>query len=173
MGCWSDYCLICGGPYRNEGYDDNGDSVEYDDCEWLVKSYTITKDNKLHRTGVVDCGMSESDGNEFCVCKMLWEDYSEEAQAIACHRSCYKLLKKEFAYKLKFEDVYDMIDEYLCVLNDKSVYGEINEYSFGQEFESAAFVKDRWLLQDPLIDTINRKRIFNIWKPLIKKFKKN
>lgn len=168
MGVWSDYCLICGGPYRNEAIDDDDNEIIHEECDWLTKSYTITEKNKKYPTDMIDCGESKYQNKKFSVCPLNWDDKDkEEIIAIGCHRDCYKLLKEEFNYQLKFSDVHDKLHEYLCVLSDTTIYGKMDEYAFGQEFENNAFVENKWLLENPFKNKKNKNRILKIWKPLI------
>jgi hypothetical protein len=171
MGVWSDYCLICGGPYRNSFYTDS-DQIDYPDLTWLLLSYCITDQNKKFKTGIVDCGEAQNnDGKEFSTCPLHWEEESfDRTKAISCHRNCYMLLKKKFHYELKFSDVYNLLDEYIGVLKCKTIYGKMNKYSFGQEFDSDCVIKNKWLLTDPLLDHDNKRRILNIWEPFVTLF---
>src|SRR5438309_1970479 len=154
MGVWSDYCLICGGPYTNEDLDD----IIYDDCEWLLYSYTISKREELFETELVDCGVSSCNDNKFIVCPFLSGDFEDHEEAIACHRNCYQLLKDELNYSLKFSDVHNLLDESICVLKNHKLYGKMEEYSFGQEFEAYCFIENKWLLENPLVNDDNKKR---------------
>ena len=46
MGVWSDYCLICGGPFRNTYDNEDGEKINDPKFEWLNYSYLITHDEK-------------------------------------------------------------------------------------------------------------------------------
>lgn len=180
MGCWSDYCLICGASFRNYYDWDTNKKIGLDmDLDWLNYSYSITKSGKLIETKLVDCGESfDTVGNKYWTCPLHWEEERPEINpdnmVIACHRNCYKLLQNMFDYEIKFEHVEKLLDEYIGVFADKKFYGmPMIKYSFGQTFNIEGFVFDKWLFEDPLIDNFNKKRIINMWKPFIKKIKQN
>jgi hypothetical protein len=172
MGVWSDYCLVCGGPFRNTCWDEDGDDeIDYPELAWLCQSYTIDQDEGLHKTGLIDCGTPHLDNGStetnFHTCPMNWEDGDDFKPAVACHRICYKLIKKELGYRIKFSDVKDLLDDLLCVFADKKSYGRMHKYSFGQEFESEAFTKDKWLLTDPTTNEKNKARIIKTWASFV------
>jgi hypothetical protein len=173
MGVWCDYCLVCGGPFKNYVWDDDeDDEITYSECAWLCESYTIDEDEGLHKTGLVDCGTPHIGHEEtnFHTCPQNWTDWDSIKPAVACHRVCFKLIKKELGYRIKFADVKELLDDLLCVLADKKSYGKMHRYSFGQEFESKAFAKDLWLLTNPMTNDKNKARIIKTWTPVVEQF---
>jgi hypothetical protein len=173
MGVWSNYCIICGGPFRNEFTNDDGQNVKMeDDSEWLINSFTITKEEKKLDSGLVDCGVSKCANGEYCVSRGLWKDIDDNKKAICCHQDCYSLLEKEINYKLKFNDVDGMLDYWTGALLERKLYGKMTEYSFGQEFEWMAVLDDGWLLESPLKNKKNKGRILKIWRIMANQFGK-
>jgi hypothetical protein len=113
MGIWDDYCLVCAGPFRNTGLDENDNDVTYVECEWLTKSYTIDEDENIHKTGLVDCGVPHIGFGEtdLCVCNTVWHDKSRGKPAVSCHRICYKLLKKELETDTEFAINFSILSD--------------------------------------------------------------
>lgn len=172
MGVWSDYCIICGGPYKNEGMNENDEDVVYEDCEWLNFSYSITESEEVVETELVDCGYAEADGKKFSTCPVHWGDnIYEGTKSITCHRKCYHFLKNTLGYTLKYGDVIDLIamGSGIGVIKDHQLYGDMERYSFGQDFDSDGFLNDKWLLKDPFDNEKNGRRILKIWEPIVSK----
>lgn len=181
MGVWSDYCLICGGPFRNTYDNEDGEEINDPKFEWLNYSYLITYDEKKIETRLVDCGKGyNNDGAEleYNVCPFLWDTKDNkrkkkkkltDVRAICCHRTCHNLLNQKLGYDLKFSDVFDKLCAGISVLKDTTLYGKMTEYSFGQDFEEKAYTNESWLLEDPFYNKENEKRIMDAWKSFLNK----
>lgn len=97
-------------------------------------------------------------------------DTTKKPIAIVCHRKCYRLLERECNYKLKFDDLTDFIDftGIHAILKNTKLYGVMQKYSFGQDFEMQECLKnDKWLMDDPLVNKKNGERILKTWRPII------
>lgn len=187
MGSWSDYCIICGAPFdaqyeieRDSDDDDSGsdDFIEINHkwLKWLEKIYVISNDDTKIRPEYIDSGEAfDADNNELDIntCPLHWnhESWADKKPSVACHRNCYKLLKSEFDYKLKFVDVVNLLSDGNATIKNYNLYGKMADYSFDQDFNTEIFgTDDEWLLKDPTKNNKNKKRILKMWSKLIENF---
>ena len=178
MGCYENFCVICGGPMF--AFDYRGSKKFH----WLEQNYAITKIDGLSEcfeVGVVESGYCSHQDIHFCV-SLAFSGEDESAQdAIACHRDCYHLLQKELKFQLTMDDVCAhkyLLDGHGGMLQDIKRYGIMVDYSFDQNFYfENAFEKDPWFLESPLSNSFegekNKQRILDIWKdfPVVVKMK--
>lgn len=98
MGCWTQYCLICGGPGENY-YDNHINENIYSskNTKWLDKVQVIcndyvTKNGKYDTYGNVDI---EEDDNMYCVCPTNWIEF-DFTPGLLVHSVCLELMYKIF-----------------------------------------------------------------------------
>ena len=191
MGIWDEYCLVCGGPLKNDLikgeilYDTSDNEyivpktmAEYN---WLNKLYLISRSGvkiPAEASQYESSGYFVVNGLIFTVTPLNWHQnpYLKNGKGfdygIVCHRACYNLLSQELHYGLIFGDVCRLLNENNCLLNPVSKYGKMAEY-IGQIFDIfKADVENNWLLSNPISNTENSERILKIWTPLVKVFKK-
>jgi hypothetical protein len=186
MGNWDEYCIICGGPIENQFEKDNilesyKNNVNYKvkktikEYKWLSKLYLITNENKIIKTtddNYTGNGSFMINGKEYIITSINFFEKKNTLRGICCHVDCYKLLQQEFDYKLNYHDVYSMLRKTYNLL--KKHYGIVEKYT-GHQFYShiEVHLHDKYLLESPLKNEKNAKRIIKYWKPLIIKFKNN
>ena len=187
MGCWDEYCVICGSTvssinsYRQLLKLTQLKNTKYN---WLDKLVIITNRETVIKT---DASTYTTEGayriNKivYHVTPLNWHLVSDVGKknpivdnyGVVCHEDCYNLLHDNLDYKLQFSNVCRLLSIDNCLLKKKSIYREMAKY-IGQDFEIEQVLnKNEWLLESPLTNEQNKKRILDAWKPLVLKFKKN
>jgi len=189
MGIWDVYCVICGGPTRNDFK--KGTYLSSPKGEMTVQK-TITKYNWLDKLVLIssteevinttsgdynDSGEFELDIN-YVVAPLNWpsgDDFddtdTDEREAVLCHKACYNYLKAKLGYTLKFSDICRLLSTSDNFFKNKSGYG-LNKKYFSQFYDYyGAYNENSWLLEEPTKNKENGDRILDMWKPLAKKFK--
>ena len=175
MFAWGNYAK-----HLNKENDTNDDNQQYN---WLELTFCITQDNIIMPSGIIHDGNIEHGKcdnvvcDEFDICDgplhslstfpFMWDD--DSTKTITCHRSCYNLLSTKLDYKLKFTDMEKLINDYGWL--DEKLYGPMNKYSMDQFFDPKCFTKDSWLVEDPMSNERNSKRILDMWKLVIEEHK--
>lgn len=187
MGIWDEYCLICGGPIRNdfdgvqEIYSDESDTdykAKIKEYDWLNKLFLILSNNKIMKAN----NKQYNSYGEIVINRKVYTitpfNYHQDwkyvdGYGVVCHQDCYNLLEKSLKYELLFSDVCQLLAEGNSLLKQQSKYAPMNKY-ISQIFKFYYADRDNeWILESPLENSDNKKRILNIWKPLVIKFKKN
>lgn len=154
MGCWTEYCLICGGPGENFYYtdEDKEDNLELNinekDTEWLddvqVICYDyITKKGKYDSYGNVDI---EGDDNMYCVCPSNWQDF-DFIPGLLVHTVCLNLMDnviKNFNNQIFFRIFKNKIGDNQVL---KNVDYQGIEKNLGQAYELNK--NEEYFLQNP------------------------
>jgi hypothetical protein len=186
MGIWDETCLICGGPLYNAF---NGKKeviyIKKDlvikqlkkEYNWLDDIIIITNENKIINNCEWDPIESEQvkcKNKKYIINPLhYYSDFDVDGYGIACHEACYKLIKTKLKHNLIFSDVCRKMADNACLMKKKSIYGIINKYQ-SQFFDFyEADQQNSWLLQNPINDKQNQKRIIDGWSKLIEDFKKN
>lgn len=186
MGYWEEYCLICGGPLKNnfakgkEIYDsetDTSSTIIIKEYDWLNYLYFIQSNGDILKTD----GSAYTDNGEIVINKKAYvitpihyhsKFKNAAGYGVICHQDCYDLLKTKLKYNLQFGDVCRLLGEYNCLLKQKSKYGAMEKYVW-QDFDYLrAHEENSYLLESPLINKKNQQRVLKIWTPLVKKFMK-
>lgn len=177
MGCWSEYCLICGGPLEacptKEDKDETiGMIPHYHDAyAWLNDVLLITDHGKLIPTK----GKYYDDYGRFLVNDETYilppfDRCETGINAIVCHVDCYNCLQTELGYSLKIKDVIGILSEYNCLLKDEALYGCFIECR-GQDFDYEEMKpEEAKFLCSPLTEKANKERILSTWRPLVMSF---
>jgi len=176
MGLWEEYCVICGAPMSLIGLENTLVPL-HRKYTWLQKFMGINKDNKKIPLEGYDYGphLFDKNHNKFVITSWDWDFYAKNKvldYGIAVHKDCYKLLKKEFNYDIKFTDVYDFLNKKAKKTNFK-FYKSMTKH-MGQFFnDDQPFPKSSYyLLESPLKNEKNKKRILGLWRTKVNQYKK-
>ena len=165
MGCFTMYCIICGGPGENY-YDNYIDEDIYmsDNTKWLndvhaiTRNY-ITKKGEYNSYGHVDI---EGDDNMYSVCSSIWGQF-DSIPSILVHTICLDILKnitKDFNCMLFFDIFKNNINEYTGTLENINYGGIENNLKQAYELNEG----EEYFLENPVIE-----KKLNINKNIIKK----
>jgi len=195
MGVWSNFCIVCGGPYRNEfeinddynkmfnkfqkkypsilKHDDGTWNLELNADNWVENIYIVTLNGKLINVTNVDCGEATYNNKIYIATPCNWED-NDKLNGISCHCDCYKFLQDSFSYNLlptkdcKLKNINLDIDD-MTACFDSELYAPMDIFSFGQEFEctSNKLIKYMWLFESPLKHGKNRDRLVKMWEQIL------
>ncbi len=159
MGCWDIFCPLCG-LSMNSGIDDSI-TVKYIQ-NWFFKcTLLLNTDEILHNAEEVSCNITFSvKGKEYSL-------YNNDG--IALHTDCWKLIKQKHNIELKYSNfpipLYDKYDMY--VFKKLKCYNQISKY-WSQDFMFSNLLKDKneYMLNSPLKDEKNQKRVLTIFNKL-------
>lgn len=185
MGIWDEYCLICGGPIINyfDGntvmYDDNDNEIICNKKEynWLNNLILILSNEQIIKlTGkhYADSGKFVLNNKLYIVTPINYHSkwINHDGYGVICHQDCYKLIEYNLHHKILFSNIAKLLHTGNCLLKNISKYKPMDKY-ISQLFDYYhADQQNKWLLDNPLKNNENKKRILNIWKPLIIQFKK-
>ena len=185
MGLWDTICVLCGGPvtYQANIQMENGKWIKTKYVKWLGDLYIITNTEDIVKADDSRDNLSgeyKIKNKIYTILPANWYMYREigvrnlkkYSYGIVCHQNCYKLIYKSLKHKIQFANICRLIswDGYMT---PKYKYGIIKKY-WGQFFNYELAVKNNeWVLKNPLSNAKNKNRILRIWRPLVKKFKKN
>lgn len=184
MGVWDEYCVICGGPLRNDyikgeilhDFGDNDEiEIEVDETnhkyDWLGKLYIITSEEHIvsaNHSQYDQSGSFDIGNTNYVIARPLWHSAIKygDGYGYVCHKDCYHFIDNHFRHKLQFGD--------LCRSEYKySKYGLMKKY-MRQDFRFFTVNRDNpWLIESPLYNNMNASRIISIWTKLISMFKKD
>jgi hypothetical protein len=156
---------------------------------WMSRNYIITsrekvleghfnRDNHCFITGTRSRGRA-SPGKSWAVAPVSWHGWVQNWEptvgyGVICHQACYKLLQREFGYRLRFSDVCNLLNRKRALLAKRVLYGEMARYNAGNLFKwRLAITQALWLLSSPLQNKRNRDRILRTWRPLVTQFKRH
>jgi hypothetical protein len=168
MGCWEVYCPLCGNPPRQ---------YEGKPAPWLFSCYFLTNDNRVIRgCQEVMCNIQFKDkkGNQYLSTldeKNAWK--MEELDVILgafVHRDCYIFIQKTYGMNLKLGDFFIKNPNINPIKPFNSNYvnfGGIGKY-WKQFLDVNKMIEDKneWMLESPLKNQKNAKRIKKIFQQL-------
>lgn len=183
MGCWDEFCVICGGPpYAPDddecrSFTEQGESKEllhFHDFEWLDKLVGITEAEELIPLGgYIDNGsFSLPNNSEF---KGFKHPPSTPPcpRGIFCHERCLRLLQRDLGYTLRFQDVEPLLREsgddfWISHLEGYTDYGGMEAYHEQYFSFYRAFADGKeCMLRDPMECRENAERILGVWRPFL------
>lgn len=178
MGVYDVYCLLCGGPigWSGELHTDDGEEIYVSDKKgeftWLNKLYLIPIEGEkieVLARNYDQCGGFDVNNERYEVTPMGWED-CDSIKSIICHVDCYKSLTDITKLPINFNMVNKIeMDQCNCLLKNKSHYGyKMKNYTGEQDAPYYdMYYNDKWLLESPLNNEINKNRIHDIWKNIL------
>jgi hypothetical protein len=181
-------CLICAGPLFNgytkgmelATYQDDDDTFVVDKTiskyEWLNKLYIITSREQKIETSIkdyTDYATFKINKKTYNILPLHWHE-EKNNYGIIYHIDCYNFIKKKLKHELLFADVCNLLDENTTMLQNIDGYG-YGDYLIDEEcmFDKVTKEGNDYILETPLENKKNGKRILNCWKDLVDDFTKN
>lgn len=143
---------------------------------WLSQSFGISADDKPIPLGKYtyygSFDMPDSDKQFHGATNFRFKNVPDGSpHGTFCHQQCYKLLRKELSYEIKFKDLWPL-------LMKQTIYDHFTDWSYGgitqyhdQFFDTHSLLSrgDGWMLKDPTINVQNASRILALWEPMCRK----
>lgn len=187
MGCWDEYCVVCGGPpcapdpevYCDAGSGGEGEIVakglNRQDFAWLRSFVGVNEAEELVPLG------GYADYGYFYVAEGATRfggatnvrhlhEVEPNLYGLVAHERCYRALQRDLQYTLRFRDVWPMLmqQEVGGSLEDYTDYKGMRPYQ-SQFFRFGELFLDgkEWMLQDPMAHRENAERILQVWRPIV------
>lgn len=158
--------------YESQGViDHNKTSYVISSDLWPIGNHDVCSNDFTKQTGMLNPTDCKELDYDFMISNN--EDYVEYVEAYVVHKCCHDIISHKFNYSLKFKDLYELIG-----LNDRlkyKLYGDNYTRLANSQFFNTDDVEteqDMIMVSNPLCNALNKKRIINIWKGLIKKLAK-
>ena len=192
MGCWDEYCVVCGGPpcdpdpevYYDAGSGGEGETevnakgpsaLNRQDWAWLRSFVGVNEAEELVPLGgYADYGYFYVAGGATRFGGATNVRHLHEVEpnlyGLVAHERCYRALQRDLQYTLRFRDVWPMLmqQEVGGYLEDYTDYGGMRPYQ-SQFFRFVELFLDKkeWMLQDPMAHRENAERILQVWRPIV------
>ena len=194
MGCWDEWCVVCGGPpcapdpevhvFRDDAESEEEAETEakglralnFQDFEWLEKYVGINEAEEIIPLGgyadygyfYLADGTTRFGGATNVQCR---HEVEPNLFGLFCHEKCFRVLERDLQYTLRFHDVWPMLMQQKLGghLEDYTDYGGMEVYHSQYFMFRELFLDGKeWMLRDPMTHRDNAERILKVWRPIVK-----
>lgn len=193
------FCSICGIPILVQNYEymqwthdvtllpaigqnvclnTNYSKMKYDPQGLILKDnikYFIKKLNHCYIKN--HCILNIDFFNQTGINYYIYDSSEQNIEAFPIHTSCYQIILQNFKYKLKFKDLYQLLNNECCKdwrLVSNMYSANYENIANGDSFDFSKVTKDdKIMLSNPIDEPKNKSRIIGIWNnfmPYIKMY---